>query len=122
MRQHADDASVAVWDLFAEYQGLAEADRPTTDQQRIDQWLSLFRDTEVTVNDPTVAGACTRLSADTIGATDAAVTAASPTVTSTAFTRPARPHRPHVCPTRCSSIRACSMLPWYRLATRARTR
>jgi len=49
------------------------------DQQRVDQWLSLFRDTEVTVNDPAVAGACTRLSADMIGATDAAVTAASPT-------------------------------------------
>lgn len=49
------------------------------DQLRIQNWLDLLRDTEVVVNNPDVAGACSAASAMTYGATEEAVAAASPT-------------------------------------------
>lgn len=50
-----------------------------SDQTRLQDWLDLLRDTEVVVNDPTVAAACTEAAAMTYGATAEAVAAASPT-------------------------------------------
>ena len=49
------------------------------DQTRIQDWMDLLRDTEVIVNDPEVAAACTQASAAAYGATEEAVAAASPT-------------------------------------------
>jgi hypothetical protein len=51
----------------------------TADEGRVQNWLDLLRDTEVGVNDPTMAAACPTAAATTYGATPEAVTAASPT-------------------------------------------
>lgn len=51
------------------------------DQGRITNWLDLLRDTEVGVNNPDLAAACTLNAATTYGATPEAVAAASPTGT-----------------------------------------
>lgn len=49
------------------------------DQSRVQDWLDLLRETEVGVNNPTLAAACTANAATDIGVTDAAVAEASPT-------------------------------------------
>lgn len=49
-----------------------------SDHGRIDDWLALLRDTEVGVNDPVLAAACTQASAAMYGVTEADVAAASP--------------------------------------------
>lgn len=48
------------------------------DQDRVDNWLSLLRETEVGVNDPVVAAACNSLSMSNLGISDATVGEASP--------------------------------------------
>jgi hypothetical protein len=55
-----------------------------SDQQSIDQWLSLLRDSEVGMQDPELAAACNSALAEQLGITSAAVTEASPTGTITA--------------------------------------
>jgi hypothetical protein len=49
------------------------------DQDRIDIWLSLLRETEVGVGDPELAAACNSLAAMNLGINDAALSEASPT-------------------------------------------
>jgi hypothetical protein len=54
------------------------------DQDRIDAWLSLLRDTETGMMDPAMQAVCNAATQATLGITDAAVTAASPTGSITA--------------------------------------
>ena len=49
------------------------------DQTRVDTWLSLLRDTETGLQDPAMMAACNAATQGTLGITDAALTAASPT-------------------------------------------
>ena len=49
------------------------------DQTRVDTWLSLLRDTETGMQDPAMVAACNASTQATLGITDAALTAASPT-------------------------------------------
>lgn len=55
-----------------------------SDQQRIDAWLSLLRETETGMMDPAMQAACNSATQTTLGITDDAVTAASPTGSITA--------------------------------------
>jgi hypothetical protein len=50
-----------------------------SDQERVDQWLALLRDTETTVMDPAVSAACDAMAAGNLGINDAALSEASPT-------------------------------------------
>ncbi len=65
-----------VRDDLATYQRLTMS---TADQQRIQDWLDLLRDTEVGMNDPGLTAACTQDAATLVGATADAVAEASPT-------------------------------------------
>ncbi len=49
------------------------------DQDRVDSWLQLLRETEVGVNDPELSAACNTLSAMNLGITEEALKEASPT-------------------------------------------
>jgi len=65
-----------VEDDLASYQRL---DMSKADQDRISDWLDLLRETEIGVNNPELAAACTRNAAMNYGVTDETVEAASPT-------------------------------------------
>ena len=54
------------------------------DQDRIDAWLSLLRDTETGMMDPAMQAVCNSATQSMLGITDSAVTAASPTGSITA--------------------------------------
>jgi hypothetical protein len=69
-----------VKDDLASYQRL---NMSQADQGRIQDWLDLFRDTEVGVNDPALAAACNMSAGATYGATPEAVAEATPTGTIT---------------------------------------
>ena len=51
----------------------------SSDQQRVDSWLSLLRETEIGMGDPELSAACDSLSAMNLGISDTALSEASPT-------------------------------------------